>query len=73
MHSSKEAHASVTSLFLKRCPVEFFEELSGRFPVDTGNVKNHTCRSSLDSFDLITEGLREGVPGAGLGQKKVKK
>ena len=29
VHSSEEAHASVTSSFLKRCPVEFSEELSG--------------------------------------------
>ena len=66
VHSSKEAHASVTSSFLKWCPVEFSEELSsGRFPADTGNVKNHPCRSSLDSFDSSTEGLRKGVPEAG--------
>ena len=66
VHSSEEAHASVTSSFLKRCPVEFSEELSsGRFPADTGNVKNHPCRSSLDSFGSSTEGLRKGVPEAG--------
>ena len=29
VHSSEEAHASMTSLFLKQCPVEFSEELSG--------------------------------------------
>ena len=29
VHSSEEAHASVTSLFLKWCLVEFSEELRG--------------------------------------------
>ena len=29
VHSSEEAHASVTSSFLKRCPVNFSEEPSG--------------------------------------------
>ena len=60
VHSFEEAYASVTSSFFERCPVMFSEELSGCFPADAGNVKNHPCRSLLS-----TEGLRKGVPRAG--------
>ena len=53
LHNSEEAYASVTSSFVKHCPVKFSEELSGWFPADTGNVPHTNTLHYQRSFIII--------------------